>query len=48
MSPRPGAVTVTGRYAIASDTGTTTGAVVFDLVELGHRLGIRRLDIRPD
>src|SRR5205823_2322019 len=48
MSPRPGAVTVTGRYAISSDTGTTTGRITFGLVERGGRLLIRRLLITPD
>jgi ketosteroid isomerase-like protein len=48
MSSRPGEVTVTGRYRISSDTGTTTGRITFGLVERGTRLLIRRLDITPD
>ena len=48
MSARPGAVTVTGRYSISADTGTTTGRITFALVERGGRLLIRRLDITPD
>ena len=48
MDARPGSVTVTGRYAITTGTGTTTGAVSFGLVDSGRRLLIRRLDIRPD
>jgi serine/threonine-protein kinase len=47
QTARPGAVTVTGRYAIASDSGTTTGRVAFHLVERGGRLSIKRLDIEP-
>ena len=45
---RPGAATVSGRYAIASASGTTTGRIVFQLAERGGRLVIRRLDIQPD
>jgi protein kinase-like protein len=44
---RAGAVTVSGRYAIASASGTTTGRVVFDLVKRDGRVAIRRLEIRP-
>jgi hypothetical protein len=47
QTARPGAVTVTGRYAIASDSGTTTGRVAFHLAQRGRRLLIERLDVEP-
>jgi hypothetical protein len=45
---RPGAVVVRGRYTIASDAGTTTGRIVFQVVERDGRPAIRRLEITPD
>jgi hypothetical protein len=45
---RPGGATVSGRYAIESSEGTTTGRITFGLVERRGRLLIRRLDVRPD
>ena len=48
METRPGAATVTGRYTIASSSGSTSGSVVFQLVERSGRLAIRRLELKPD
>jgi Protein kinase domain/Domain of unknown function (DUF4440) len=45
---RGSVVTVRGRYAIISESGTTTGRIAFRLVDRDGRLAIVRLGITPD
>ncbi|MEA2399293.1 MAG: hypothetical protein QOK25_2849 [Thermoleophilaceae bacterium] len=43
----PGTATVTGRYTVKSSTGTSTGTVVFHLVERHSHLVIKALETKP-